>query len=110
MSFDKIVEKKIQEAMAEGEFDNLKGSGAPVNLDAYFATPPELRAGFSVLRNAGVIPEEMHLLKRVASLKEELAACEDEDERQRLKKALAERLLEYDLRMEHFRRRRLPGG
>src|SRR5438445_35918 len=43
--------------MEAGEFDRLEGAGRPVNLDAYFSTPEELRAGYAVLKNAGVVPE-----------------------------------------------------
>ena len=53
--FDKLVEQKIREAMKAGEFDDLEGKGRPINLDAYFSTPEELRAGYAVLKNAGVL-------------------------------------------------------
>ena len=35
MSLEKIIEERIQEAMANGEFDNLEGAGKPLNLDEY---------------------------------------------------------------------------
>ena len=34
MSFEKIAEEKIQEAVAAGEFDDLPGKGKPLDLDA----------------------------------------------------------------------------
>ena len=43
MSFEKIAEEKIEEAIAAGEFDNLPGQGKPLDLDAYFATPEQMR-------------------------------------------------------------------
>ncbi|MBM4458034.1 MAG: DUF1992 domain-containing protein [Chloroflexi bacterium] len=33
MSFDGLVDQKIQEAMARGEFDNLPGQGRPLDLE-----------------------------------------------------------------------------
>ena len=73
MSFDKLVEEKIRAAMAAGEFDNLAGKGKPLDLTAYFATPEEVRVGYSLLKSAGFIPEEAHLLKEIESLKTRLA-------------------------------------
>jgi hypothetical protein len=104
--FDKLVEQKIREAMEAGEFDRLEGSGRPVSLEAYFSTPEELRAGFAVLRNAGVLPEEAALLKERNELAARLEACRDEEERRRLGRAAAELKLRYDLLAERQRARR----
>ncbi|MBC7931689.1 MAG: DUF1992 domain-containing protein [Rubrivivax sp.] len=107
--FDKLVEQKIREAMREGEFENLEGAGRPVNLDAYFAMPEELRAGYGVLKNAGVLPEEAHLLRDIAALKQKLEACPDEAERESLRRSLAELKLKYDLLVERNRGVRRSG-
>jgi hypothetical protein len=39
MSFDRIVEAIIKEAMERGEFDNLPSMGKPIDLTEYFETP-----------------------------------------------------------------------
>ena len=44
---------------------------APV-LDAYFATPEHLRIGYSILKSAAIIPEEMELLRQIEGLKKSL--------------------------------------
>lgn len=98
--FDKLVEQKIREAQAAGEFDKLEGAGRPVDLDAYFATPEELRAGYAVLKNAGVVPEEVQLLKEIEGLRRELRACAGGAERERLSRSLTEMLLKYRLLVE----------
>ena len=59
MSLDRVVDEMIRDAMARGEFDNLPGAGKPQNLDSYFAAPEDLRMAWSVLRNAGYLPEEV---------------------------------------------------
>lgn len=41
MSFETLVEKKIRQALADGEFDDLPGKGQPLNLDEYFAAPED---------------------------------------------------------------------
>ena len=106
MNFDKLVEQKIREAMEAGEFKGLEGEGRPVNLDAYFATPPELRAAYAVLKNAGVLPEEAQLLKEISEVKSRLERSRDESERERLKRAIGELTLKYNLLVERYRGKR----
>jgi hypothetical protein len=101
--FDKLVEQKIREAMRAGEFDRLEGAGRPINLDAYFSTPEELRAGYAVLKNAGVVPVEAQLLREINELKEKLEACRDEAERERLRRSVNGLTLKYRLLVEHYR-------
>ena len=107
--FDRLVEKKIREALEAGEFDGLEGAGRPVNLDAYFATPEELRAGYAVLKNAGVVPEEAQPLREINEVKERLAACRDREERERLKQSIGDLTLKYNLLVEHYRGKQRPG-
>lgn len=105
MSFDKLVEEKIQEAMTNGEFDNLPGKGKPINLDAYFATPEDVRIAYSLLKSSGFVPEAAQLLKDVESLKETLENCPDGDEKNKIKKLIDEKTLKLNLLIEHYRRR-----
>jgi hypothetical protein len=77
MSFDRIVEAKIQEAMERGEFDNLPGKGKPIDLTEYFETPEEIRLAYSVLKNASMTSREVDLLKEIAELKQILATVLD---------------------------------
>ena len=60
--FGKLIEEKIREAMEAGEFDSLPGKGKPIDLDAYFATSPDIRLGYSMLNGAGCLPEEVALM------------------------------------------------
>lgn len=105
MSFEKLAEKKIQEAIDNGEFDNLAGKGKPVDLTAYFATPADVRLGYSVLKNAGVIPPEVELLKEIDALREKLTACSDTDKRLNLKKEVEDKILKLNLTLERYKRR-----
>ena len=54
---DQWAERHIAEAQAKGEFDNLVGSGEPLILDDDSHVPPELRAGYRLLKNAGCLLE-----------------------------------------------------
>ena len=104
MSFDRLVEEKIQEAMARGDFDNLRGQGKPLNLDDYFAAPEELRMAWSVLRSAGYLPEEVQLSKDIAALRERLAHAPVGEEQERLKKALDAKVLGLNVLLEQQQR------
>lgn len=106
MAIEKLIEKKIREAMERGEFDNLEGSGQPVDLSAYFATPEDMRIGCKLLKDAKIVPEELELLREAETLKEKLMSCSTEDERIRVRKALDEKLLKYNLLRERYKRGR----
>ena len=103
--FDKLVEQKIRQAMAEGEFEGLEGAGRPVDLEAYFATPEDLRAGFAVLKNAGVPPEEVQLLQEIDALKRQLERRPDESARAALEKSVRDKSLSLRLLMERQRQK-----
>jgi hypothetical protein len=98
--FDKLVEQKIREAQEAGEFDNLEGSGQPVNLDTYFNTPEELRAGYALLKSAGVLPQEAVVLKELNEATARLEECRDEKERERLEGVVRDLQLKYDMWIE----------
>ena len=98
--FDKLVEQKIREAQEAGEFDDLEGAGRPVNLEAYFNTPEGLRAGYALLKNAGVLPQEAVVVKELNEAAARLEACRDEAERERLRRVVRDLQLKYDLWVE----------
>ncbi len=104
MSIEKFVEEQIRRAMAEGEFDNLPGKGKPVDLSAYFQTPEDLRMGYSMLKNSNFVPAEVELLKEIEALKEQLAACTNEGQKNQISKAIKEKTLNYTLLMEQQKR------
>jgi hypothetical protein len=105
MSFQKNVDEKIKEAIARGEFDNLPGKGKPLDLDAYFATPEHLRIGYSILKSADIIPEEVELLKQIESLRKSLQSSTTQVEKKALRQQLSEKLTSFNMRMEHNRKK-----
>src|SRR5260370_35559466 len=54
--FRLIADRKIQEAMDEGAFDNLSGRGQPLPLDENPFEDPSLRMAHRLLRNNGFAP------------------------------------------------------
>lgn len=106
MPSEKLIEKMIKEAMAKGEFDNLPGRGQPIDLTEYFSAPEDVRLGHKLLKDANIIPEELELLREVEALKTELAASPDEEEKRRIRRAIDDRLLKYNLLKERQKRSR----
>jgi hypothetical protein len=99
----KGVEGSIQDAIQRGDFDNLKGKGKPLDLNEYFDTPEDIRVGYSLLKNAGYVPEEVDLLRQISELKTALTNSSDANERQLIQKKLRDAQLKYDLRMERLK-------
>lgn len=55
-SWESLVDKKIREAMEAGEFDNLAGTGQPIDLSENPFEDPDWRTAHRLLRNAGFAP------------------------------------------------------
>lgn len=95
----------IKAAIERGEFKNLEGEGKPIDLDAYFVTPEDVRMGYSVLKSNDIVPEEVDRLKEIAEIKEQIENCSDTDKIMKLKKLLNERTLALSLILERNKRR-----
>ena len=53
-----------------------------------------------ILKNAGVLPEEMQLKKEITSLQDLLDACYDATERSTLQNKMNAKILRYNMMME----------
>jgi hypothetical protein len=98
--FEVIAERRIEEAMARGEFDNLSCAGKPIPPDDLIMVPEEMRMAYKILKNAGIIPEEIELRKSIYSMNELLKACVNEEEKKQLRLKLNEKQLRYNMIME----------
>ncbi|CAM3482167.1 MULTISPECIES: DnaJ family domain-containing protein [Saccharibacillus] len=88
-----LAEQKIEEAVRRGEFDDLPGSGKPIAPDDLPGVPEELRVPYRILKNAGMLPEEMQLRKECLELEDLLAACESDGEKEKLQSRLTSKKL-----------------
>ena len=68
-----LAERKIEEAITRGEFDDLPGAGRPLELDDDPLVPEDLRAAYRILKNAGYVPPEVQTLNQIAELERYLA-------------------------------------
>ena len=76
----RLADKRIEDAMKEGKFDNLPGAGQPINLDPM---PAEENARMTwwalrILRNNNYTPEEVVWRKSIDHLKAKLKSAEYE--------------------------------
>lgn len=105
MSIESAIEQKIREAMERGEFDDLAGKGKPLDLEAYFNTPEDLRMAYSILKSNEFVPEEVEIFREIAELQTKLEAAPDQNQRKELSKRLGERRLALRLLLERRTRR-----
>lgn len=87
-----VAERKIEEAIAEGQFDDLPGMGKPLEMEDLGHLPPDMRMAYTILKNSGYL-EESKEKKQNLCMKDLLAAAEEEQacysRMQRLKVMLA---------------------
>lgn len=94
---DQWAERHILDAQRKGEFDDLPGRGEPLTLDDDLHVPPELRAGYRLLKNAGCLPPELEQRREAVVLTDLLKAVRPDDpQHAELSRQLA--LLELKLR------------
>lgn len=98
--FARIAKDKIKEAMARGELSNLPGEGKPLELDDLSHVPEDLRSGYIMLKNAGLVPEEVHLAKETLALRDLIRMSRNDGERATLRKQLSEKQLRLRMLME----------
>jgi Domain of unknown function (DUF1992) len=106
MSFERIVEDQIRKAIADGEFENLRGKGRALELESYFQTPAPLRLAYSMLKSAEFVPEEVRLMQEIAEAKQELSSCTNGKRAAHLKRKIHEKQLGLTVLLERRQRRK----
>lgn len=77
--FRRLADKRIEDAMKEGKFDNLRGKGEPINLEPL---PADENArmmwwALKIMRQNDFTPDEVRYRKALDGLKADLAATRD---------------------------------
>jgi hypothetical protein len=67
-----VAEQKIREAMGEGAFDNLPGTGKPLVPEDLSHIPEEMRMAYKILKNSGYLEPGQE--KEFVALDKNLAA------------------------------------
>jgi hypothetical protein len=98
------VEGVIKDAIARGDFDNLPNKGKPLDLSEWKKTPQHLRMSYSILKNSGITPAEIHTKKELTSLRQMIQNEPDEAKKDRLIKKMNTLAITDAVRMERLRK------
>lgn len=106
MTFERLADRLIREAIKDGVFDNLPNSGRPLDLEDYFKVPEELRAAYGLMKSANIVPEAVEILTEIDKLETRLAAEPDAGAQRDLGKQIENLRLRFELLKEQERRSR----
>lgn len=81
---DQLADQHIEQAIKNGELDNLAGAGERLVFEDDSLVPEHLRMAHKILRNAGFTPPDVIDRKSINALSAELERTGDETERRRI--------------------------
>jgi hypothetical protein len=103
-TLDEEIARALEQSLASGELHHAPSFGKPLQLsDGYDETPLELRMGFKILKDAGVVPAEVEWMRGIDALRRQRDACTDESEREALNRCLSQMQQQLALRLERLR-------
>ena len=99
------IGRSLTESHQSGELQSAPSYGRPLPLsDGYNETPDELRMGFKILKDAGVVPPEVELMRQIETQRQSLATVPEGDELARQgRQRLSEMQQQLALRLEKLR-------
>jgi hypothetical protein len=76
----RLADRRIEEAMREGKFDNLPGKGKPLDLEPMPADEDTRMMWWAIrlMKNADYTPDEVRIRKQIDLLKDELPKAKTE--------------------------------
>jgi len=96
-SFSRIAERRILEAIQNGEFDDLEGKGKPIVFEDDTWIPEDLRMAYRFLKNAGCIPPELEMRNELINMCSLMNTIDDDKERLKKIRELNFKLLKLNL-------------
>ena len=101
---DDDIGRSLAQSMASGELRSAASYGKPLNLDdGYEQTPADLRMGFKILKDAGVVPPEVQLMQQIEALRQSLESAPDDTAARAGRQRLSEMRQQLALRLEKLR-------
>lgn len=101
------IGRSLAQSEQSGELRSARSYGKPLDLgDGYEQTPVELRMGFKMLKDAGVVPAEVELMREIEAMRQRLAQLDegvDAGQALVLRQRLAEMQQQLALRLEKLR-------
>jgi DnaJ family protein C protein 28 len=84
--FQDLVGRRIEEAMRNGAFENLRGKGKPLNLQRNPFVPEEMEMAYSIMAQNKIAPEwigdRAEMLRRISAFRERLRTLVGEHQHQ----------------------------
>jgi len=99
-----LVEKRIQEAMDRGEFDNLPGAGKPLHIEEPPVKNEDLWWALKILKQANFVPDEVRWRKQIEKLRAKMMHVGSEDELRRI----VRQINEYIIKLNTMGTNRIP--
>lgn len=98
------IGRSIAESEASGELRTARSYGKPLDLgDGYDETPAELRMGYKILKDAGVVPPEVELMREIEQLRQGLEGVADDQASRQRRAQLVEKQQQLAMRLEKLR-------
>jgi hypothetical protein len=104
-SFNRLVERQIQKALAEGQLQGLEGEGKPLLDHASEAmSDMALSVAARIMAEAGALPEEFKLKKLLEGAKETYRSAASEEEKEIAMRLISDLEQRYNIAVEARRR------
>jgi hypothetical protein len=106
-TLDEEIAESLRQSHESGELRRARDWGKPLDFgDGYDETPPELRMGFKILKDAGVVPAEIEVLREIERLEKRLGALDPgSDEAAALREKISGMRLVVAVRLEAMAKR-----
>lgn len=100
-SLSQLTESQIAKAEREGKLSGLEGEGKPLpNRPGDALIDGADAAGFRIMAQAGVVPEEIALKEQLDAARANWASVSDPEEKKRLMGEIADLNLRYEIARE----------
>lgn len=104
-SYDRLVERQIQKALAEGKLSNLAGEGKPLpDRSGEAFTDMATAVAVRIMAEAGALPEEFKIKKLLDAARQTYQRAEHEEARRVAMALIADLELRYNMAVEARRR------
>jgi hypothetical protein len=99
-ALDDLIETRIRDAQARGEFEDLPGAGKPLPDEDFAGVPEELRLAVRILKNAGCVPAEVEALRDLDAMVAQFARGDAGPRDEQARKRGERRLLALTIALE----------
>ncbi|WP_170404277.1 DUF1992 domain-containing protein [Ruegeria arenilitoris] len=97
-SLGKLIERQIKKAQAEGQLQGLEGEGHPLpDRSGEAQSDPAIAAGHRIMAQAGVLPEEFEIRKKLDAARKDYAALTNPDDRKAAMARIADLEMQYNM-------------